>query len=212
MTSDDGGFLFRMASMKFTFWFSLMAAFVVPAIVSCSSSSPGAESAWSKATGNFYYGLEEAASLEGVKVPVLRSPAYEAKWGKPKIRTTTAGDYELNYANPDQPFDRLAIQGTSRPFPKLTKVPKVSGEKMINDELTGVLIPQEFRTVMIAGQSVRWFQESLSGGADGAYYTTEGFALKDAFGNTGFYRLVAEGGNNADAEVAKRFGSVKFKE
>lgn len=165
---------------------------------------------WDQATGNFYSGLEEVSSLKSAKPPVLRSPAYESKWGKPKVRMTSAGDYELNYANPDQPFDRLAIQGTTRPFPKLTKVPQVSGEKMIDGELTGVMIPQQFRTVTIGGQPVRWFQETTSGGADGAYYTTEGFTMKDVFGNVGYYRLVVESGNNADAEVAKRFGSVRL--
>jgi hypothetical protein len=56
-----------MASMKFTFWFSLMAAFVVPAIVSCSSSSPGAESAWSKATG-FYRLVAEGGNNADAEV------------------------------------------------------------------------------------------------------------------------------------------------
>lgn len=102
------------------------------------------------------------------------------------------------------------MQATSRLFPNLNKVPKVSTEKMINGELTGVWLPQNFRTVTIDGHEVRWFQESTSGGAGGAYYTTEGFALKNVFGDVGYYRLVVEAGNNTGSEVAKRFSSVKL--
>lgn len=159
---------------------------------------------------SYFSSLEPADSLAKVKIPVLRSPAYEAKWGPPKIRISVLGGYELSYANPAQPFDRLVIYGSARPFPVLKKAPDVSGEKMIKGELTGVSHPQRFRSVLVAGQSVKWFQESTSGGADGAYYSTEGFTLKSGFGNPGFYRIVVEGGNEMDAEVARRFASAKF--
>lgn len=196
--------------MKLIYLSWVVAAGVAGSLTSCSSSSAGGDTAWGQATGNFYSGLSKVDSLKSAKVPLLRSAAYEMAWGKPEVRMTSAGDYELNYANPAQPFDRLVIQGTTRPFPKLTKAPKLTGEKMVNDELTGFTQAQAFRTVTIAGQTVRWFQETTSGGADGAYYSTEGFALKDSFGNTGYYRLVVEAGNEADREVAKRFGSVDF--
>ena len=199
-----------MLKIKPSFMFCIVGTVAVFSLTSCSSSSPEGRSAWSKATGDFYLGLEEVDTLKSAKPPVLRSPAYEAKLGKPKVRMTAGGDYELNYANPAQPFDRLAIQAISRPFPKLNKVPKVSAEKEINGKLTGVMIPQKFRTVTIEGQQVRWFQESTAGGADGAYYTTEGFSLKDIFGNIGYYRLVMEGGGSGGSEVAKRFASVKL--
>lgn len=63
----------------------------------------------------------------------------------------------------------------------------------------------------MAGRKVRWYQESLSGGADGAYYSTEGFALTDGQGRTGYYRMVVESGNNADAEVSRRFSTAQLR-
>lgn len=158
----------------------------------------------------YYSSLKQADSLASVKMPVLKSPAFEKKWGKPKIRVSANGSYELSYANPDQPFDRLVIQGSPVPFPALKKAPKMSGEEMINGELTGVEYPQEFRTVTVAGVKVRWYQDSLSGGADGAYYATEGFVVADQKGRKGYYRMMVEAGNNAHAEVARRFATGKL--
>lgn len=149
------------------------------------------------------------ASALGIKaIPLLASPTYEAKWGKPKVRVSSAGTYELNYANPAQPFDRLAIFGAPKPFPVLLAAPDFSKEELVNDELTGVNYPQSFRAVTVNGAPVRWFKESGSGGADGAYYATTGFSVTDSSGKTGHYRLVVEGGDDMEAEVARRFSSV----
>lgn len=197
--------------MKFGFTIHALPAVVACSLLSCSNSSSPGEKAWSDFNSNFYNGLESTDSLAGAKIPILRSPAYEARWGSPKISVSPVGNYELSYANPDQPFDRLVIYGSVAPYPELTKAPEVSSEIMVNDELTGVTNPQNFRTVSIQGQPVKWFQETTSGGADGAYYSTEGFALKDVFGNTGYYRMVVEAGNGADAEVHRRFSSGDFR-
>lgn len=178
--------------------------------VSCANSSSSGEKAWNQFTSNFYGGLEPAKSLEKVKIPILRSPAYEAKWGKPTIRVSFLGDYELNYANPAQPFDRLVIHGSVRPYPRLSSAPDMSGEAMIDGELTGFTKPQKFQSVSVGGQQVKWFQESTSGGADGAYFSTEGFVMKDAFGNAGHYRMVVEAGNESGPEVARRFASARL--
>lgn len=178
-------------------------------IVSCSSTTSASKGAdWHDFVSSTYNGLNETASLSSSTIPVLRSPAYESKWGKPKIRQSASGIYELNYANPNQPFDRLAIYGSPKPFPALKSAPYVTKDEMVNGELTAVDYPQSFRTTAINGQAVRWFQESGPGGADGAYYSTTGFSLTDASGKTGYYRLVVEGGDKMDAEVARRFSSV----
>ena len=86
----------------------------------------------------------------------------------------------------------------------------MSGEIMADGELTGVEIPQRFRSVEIAGKTVRWFQEALSGGADGAYYSTEGFLLSDGNGQSGHYNLIVESGNGAGPEVVRRFASARL--
>ena len=148
-------------------------------------------------------------SALGIKaIPVLASPTYEKKWGKPKVRVSSSGTYEFTYANPAQPFDRLSIFGAPKPFPALLSAPNFSKDEMINDELTGVNYRQSFRTVTVNGTPVRWFKESGSGGADGAYYSTTGFSVTDSSGKTGHYRLVVEGGDDMEVEVARRFSSV----
>lgn len=197
--------------MKRIFSILGVAAMIAFGCFACSdSTNPGGEE-WSEFNSNLYRIVEPADSLVKVKIPVLHSPSYEAKWGKPKIQVSAMGDYELSYANPAQPFDRLVIFGSVKPYPKLDKAPEVSGEKMVKGELTGVTYPQDFRTAVIGGQSVKWFQESTSGGADGAYFSTEGFALKDAFGKTGYYRMVVEAGDKVDQEVKRRFESGRMK-
>lgn len=190
--------------------FLLAVALVLSGCAGGSGSGASAQKNFSDFLGTFYGSLRKVDSLAGVKVPIVTSPSFERKWGAPEIRTSATGNYELNYANPDQPFDRLAIQGSPVPFPALTKAPKLTGEKMVSDELTPVEYPQEFRAVKVAGRQVRWFQESLSGGADGAYYATEGFALTDAQGRTGYYRMVVESGDDAHAEVARRFATAQL--
>ena len=196
--------------MKLTSLFLIAGSVTALSLSSCSSSSSGSETEWNQSIGKFNLGLEPAISLANAKPPILHSPTYEEKWGDPKVQITSGGDYELNYTNPSQPFDRLVIQGTTSPFPKLTKAPAVRGEKILNGELVEDLVPQNFRTVIIEGQAVRWFQESTSGGADGAYYSTEGFSLKDSSGKIGYYRLVVEGGNEQDIKISRRFTSVTF--
>ena len=184
---------------------ALVAGFLIP---SCSSSDSG--TAWHDFTSKTYEGLTEASTLGETAIPALTSPQYQKMWGQPKVRKSRSGVYELNYANPAQPFDRLAIYGSPKPFPALVQAPFYSKDEEVNGELTAIDHTQSFRTTTINGQPVRWFKESGSGGADGAYYSTTGFSLTDSSGRTGHYRLVVEGGDDMEAEVARRFSSVKL--
>lgn len=176
---------------------------------SCSSSDNGG-AAWHDGISESYHGLTKASSLGQRAIPVLISPKYEQMWGRPKVRQSPSGVYELDYANPAVPFDRLAIYGSPKPFPALSKAPPFGKDEEVNGKLTAVDHDQSFRTTTINGQPVRWFKESGSGGADGAYYSTTGFSATDASRKTGYYRLVVEGGDEMEAEVARRFSSVKL--
>jgi hypothetical protein len=166
--------------------------------------------AWEKATGDRFGTLQDSPDLLGVTMPVLRAKGLEQVWGNPKIRRDGEGGYLLTYADPKKPFTRLMIHGMVKPLPKLSEPPKFGGEKMVRDTLTGYEQEQKWRQVTILGENVRWFQESASGGADGAYFSTEGFSLKASDGRKGYYRLVAEHGDDATADVARWFGSVSF--
>lgn len=165
---------------------------------------------WEQVTGERFRTLSAATDMHGLTVPVLRAPGLERVWGAPKIQRDGEGGYLLTYADPKVPFRRLMIHGMAEPLPKLSKPPKLAGEEMRNNTLAGYQREQEWRTVGVLGEKVRWFQESASGGADGAYFSTEGFTLKAADGRKGHYRLVAEHGDHAAEDVARWFGSVSF--
>lgn len=188
-------------------WKTLGATSFVLALTGCGG---GRIEAWQKATSDRYSSLQGASDLLGVTVPVLRSHGLERVWGAPKIQRDGSGGYLLTYADPGRPFTKLMIHGMAEPLPKLSTPPLKGGERMVNDTLSGYEEKQEWRKVTILGEDVRWFQESASSGADGAYFSTEGFSLKAADGRKGYYRLVAEHGDNATADVSRWFGSVSF--
>jgi len=152
--------------------------------------------------------LKQADSLNDIEKPALISASLEASWGKPKIEISPKGDYRLIYADPTKPFNRLLIYRYHKPLSPLTSPPDASGEKMIKGELTGVDIPQKWRHGKVLNQPVRWFQESLSSGTDGAYFSTEGFSLKDSNGETSHYRIVIEG---SEKDMTKRLISLSWK-
>ena len=188
-------------------WKTLGATSFVLALTGCGG---GGAEAWQKATSDRYSSLQGARDLLGVTVPVLRSHGLERVWGAPKIQRDGSGGYVLTYADPNRPFTKLMIHGMAEPLPKLSAPPLKGGERMVNDTLSGYEEKQEWRKVTILGEDVRWFQESASSGADGAYFSTEGFSLKAADGRKGYYRLVAEHCDTATADVSRWFGSVSF--
>lgn len=165
---------------------------------------------WEEATGERNRSLRDGVDLSGVTVPVLRAPGLERVWGAPKIRRDGEGGYCLTYADPKRPFTRLMIHGMAEPLPKLSSPPKLAGEEMLNNTLAGYEKEQEWRRVRVLGEEVRWYQESAGGGADGAYFSTEGFSVETADGREGHYRLVAEHGGDSPEDVARWFGSVGF--
>lgn len=175
-----------------------------------SSCGAGRIEKWELATGERNFRLRAADDLLGVSVPVLRSPGLERVWGAPKIRRDGEGGYCLTYADPKRPFARLMIHGQAEPLPKLSSPPPLAGEEMRNNTLTGYQREQEWREVRVLGEKVRWFQESVGGGADGAYFSSEGFPLEAPDGREGHYRLVAEHGDGGAEDVARWFGSVSF--
>jgi hypothetical protein len=179
-------------------------------VLAISGCGGGRIEAWQKAVGERHGTLQESPDLLGVTVPVLRSRGLEQVWGPPRIKRDGRGGYLLTYADPKKPFTRLMIHGMTAPLPRLSRPPLLGGEKMVRDTLTGYEQEQEWREVSILGEEIRWFQESASGGADGAYFSTEGFSIKAPDGRRGHYRLVAEHSGNAAADVARWFGSVSF--
>lgn len=191
-----------MKSWKIAGWVAVVAGL--------SACGGGRVEKWEQVTGEGDRALRAGGDLLGVTVPVLRAPGLERVWGAPRIERDGEGGYRLTYVDPKRPFARLMIRGVAEPLPKLSSPPPISGEEMRNNTLAGYEREQEWREVVVLGRPVRWFQESAGGGADGAYFSTEGFSVKAADGRRGHYRLVAEHGEAAGEEVARWFGSVGF--
>jgi len=175
-----------------------------------SSCGAGRIAKWEEVTREGDRALRAGGDLLGVTVPVLRAPGLERVWGAPRVERDGEGGYRLTYVDPKRPFAQLMIRGVAEPLPELSSPPPVSGAEMRNNTLAGYQREQEWREVLVLGETVRWFQESAGSGADGAYFSTEGFSVKAADGRRGCYRLVAEHGEAAGEEVARWFGSVGF--
>lgn len=85
---------------KLTSLFCIIGSFAVFSLGSYPNPSSEGESVWSQATRDFYSDLEKVDTLKSAKPPVIRPPVFEVKLGKPKVRMSPSGNYELNYANP----------------------------------------------------------------------------------------------------------------
>lgn len=170
----------------------LLAPAVATLALILSSCGGGGAAAWDREVGNRNMALQPASSLAAASVPILRAPGLDAKWGAPQMDVAADGSYRLSYKDPSRPFERLVIYGSPKPMPVLTDPPLVSYEDLVNDELTGLTRPQAWETTVILGRSVRWFKEADGGGADGDYWSTEGFSVTAADGRSGNYRLVIE--------------------
>lgn len=165
---------------------------------------------WDAATRTRQLSLKPGKDLLGVTVPVLRSRGLEQVWGPPEIRRDASGGYSFTYIDPRQPASRLIIHGMTEPLPRLGSPPKLAGEEMPNNTLSGFERDQSWRTATIAGEKVRWFQESPPAATSGAGFSSEGFSLKTPDGRKGYYRLTAETTGDAPESVARWFGSVTF--
>ena len=166
-------------------------------LVNCNTAPPikyGEEpvKSWREQVSERALELEIANSLTGVKIPVLKSSMF-AKWGKPSIEVSSLGGYRLIYANPAKPFTRLFIYGYVKPLPTINTPHDACGREKINSGPTGLNVPQKWRNATVKGKNVRWFQESLSSAAHGAYFSTESFSLSGPDRRTGYYRIVIEG-------------------
>ena len=178
-------------------------------LANCSSTPPVGNKedpveSWQEKISERATALKNSESLAGIKIPILKS-LLAANWGKPSIEVSSRGSYRLMYADPTKPFTRLLIYGYVKPLPAINTPPDASGEDMINSELTGINVPQKWRNGTVKGKNVRWFQESLPSGADGAYFSTEGFTLTGSDGRKGYYRIVTEG---AEGNFRARLGTL----
>lgn len=171
------------------------------------SSNTVIDPSWEKAKSKVMSNLETASSLGGLQVPILRSASLESSWGAPYQEVSPEGYYRLSYKDPNRPFERLVIYGSPRPFPSLISPPKMSVDTLVDGELGTIEKTQKWQYAIVLGRTLRWYQEYSGGGADGAYYETEGFSATAPNGKTGYYYLAVESVTKA---APARFSEVAW--
>lgn len=130
-----------------------------------------------------------------VDAPVLDAKGLGKGWEQQFQTVSNDGQsYEIRYRHQSDPFEQLVIYGSTKPFPKLVNPPVLTKPSMdgLYENDPGIKTPQSWKSTSIMGQTVRWYQEDVPDGADGSYYSTEGFSLTSPEGKTGYYRLVIE--------------------
>lgn len=132
----------------------------------------------------------------------------KSAWGSPSVRRDGVSTI-YSYKDPSQPFRQLDVAISTVPFPNLRAAPPIEGQNLTADGFVPTKRSQSFRTAQIAGQIVKWYQQSDAGGADGAFFKTNGFQNRGADGVVRYYELTAEAGPNAVDEVQRWFESLK---
>ncbi|MGJ8725615.1 MAG: hypothetical protein ACSHYB_13735 [Roseibacillus sp.] len=133
------------------------------------------------------------------------SKGWKQEWGESDDRQS----FENRYKHESDPFEQLIIYGSTKPFPKLANPPlltKPSTDGPSHDN-PGIKIPQSWKSTKVMGKTVRYYKEDVPDGADGNYYSTEGFSLTDSYGKKGYYRLVIESVTGA---APARFSKVSW--
>lgn len=128
------------------------------------------------------------------KVPLLRSPALEKRWGKPKLSILADGSYRLRYDKPKDSFESLLIMGSPKTFPTVGDLPPAyqASYPDANGKFGKPIQPEWQAPVIIAGKSFRFAQYSDLSGADPIRYASETLTLTAPDGRSGSYRIVAD--------------------
>lgn len=149
-----------------------------------------------------------------ITVPVLRSPAMERKWGKPRLLVGPKGGYALRYEDPADSSNQLTIFGSPATYPTAGRVPPPYTELALAGA-GGLVQPREvdqvWREVRIAGREVRYYISEGSIGGEPPQFSTETFRLTAPDGRTASFRLrAASGGAQPASRVAGMLESAAF--
>lgn len=122
-------------------------------------------------------GLPSDLSL--TKLPIVKSPALEKRWGKPNVSVLPDGSYKITYLNPQRSFEALSIYVS--PGYKNTDAPNPPPYGSIGfDEKTNSPIPvktaQPWSTATIMGKPVHTYCDYAGDGADPASFDSITFS------------------------------------
>lgn len=146
-------------------------------------------------------GLPSDLSL--TKLPLVKSPALEKRWGRPKASVLPDGSYKITYVNPRSSFEALSIFVS--PGSRNTDAPHPPPYGSIGfDEKTRspvpVKTPQEWQTTTILGERVHAYCEYAGDGADPASFSTITFTPENRGGTV--FNLTVTATSNIAAETA----------
>ncbi len=145
-----------------------------------------------------------------ITVPVLRSAAMEKRWGKPRLLVGPKGGYALRYVNPANPSNHLTIFGSPQRFATAGGLPPAYTE-IPGDSVLPVEVNQTWRSLGLAGRTVRYYISEGRIGTASPQFSTETFRLTAPDGRTASYRLrAASSGSRADGDVAGWFATAGF--
>lgn len=129
---------------------------------------------------------ETSGDLAEAKVPVLRSAYLEKNWGLPQITTYSDGSYRMRFRQGNT-LNYVFIHGLVKPSATPNQPPDV--EEYVAIDGPAKLTKQSWRSAVILGSSVKWYQNDTGGGADFPCYKTVDFALTAPDGRKGHYRI-----------------------
>ncbi len=127
--------------------------------------------------------------------PILASPARAKAWGAPRTVKDSSG-FISTYINPSNPKEMIRIFGTNKMLPFFVYPPNIKGTKIVNGVATQADEAQLWTKLPLVGKTAKLYQSSFPSASKAAEFRTLGMTLKDPSGNSGQYRIEAEGTKN----------------
>lgn len=139
----------------------------------------------------------------------LHSPMLEKKW-TPEVQADG-----VRYTDPNSSLQFLFIRKVSGPSPVLSEAPLVTpigyGDPMADTKKKPY--KQSWKSSLIAGQTVRWYQEDEGSGADFPGFSTEHFAVTTRSGKQEFYKIIVCSGMKGNYlwEIDQMLSSIQIR-
>lgn len=135
----------------------------------------------------------------------LHSPLLENKWNRQNE------EIGVRYVDPLTRLNDLLIRRVSRPMTSMAQPPDI--KRMYDPDTNPQPIKQSWKTTVIAGKTVRWYQVDEGSGADYPQFRTEPFAVTSSTGDTGYYTVTVSSGmpDNYVQQIDQMFRSIQVK-
>jgi hypothetical protein len=140
----------------------------------------------------YHLAEKHSPSLAGVSLPILKSPALEKRWGRPRITILPTGGYHLKYSKPGDEFEGLSIYAAPGTRNSDAPTPPAYWDTSYDErkgEAISVPVKQSWRTVDIAGRATHVYTDSPGSGADPLQLSTVTFPINRSGKPAASYRV-----------------------